>query len=106
MRPCTAEHLRAMGMKPPTGDGGARRTVLRQRLGVDEAHTYLHVGCVDFSTSRATPTVWQINLAFIQFGKPTWQNRNLTKLTSRRAYMRARIVVASRKWEGEKGNKE
>jgi hypothetical protein len=29
-----------------------------------------------------------------QFGKPTWQNRKLAKLTSPRAYMRARIVVA------------
>jgi hypothetical protein len=29
-----------------------------------------------------------------QFGKPTCKNRNLAKLTSPRAYMRARIVVA------------
>jgi hypothetical protein len=40
-----------------------------------------------------------------QLGK----NRNLAKLTSPRAYMRARIVVASvfsSRWEGEKRNKE
>jgi hypothetical protein len=40
-----------------------------------------------------------------QLGK----NRNLTKLTSRRVYMRARIVVAiafPSRWEGEKRNKE
>jgi hypothetical protein len=29
-----------------------------------------------------------------QFGKPTWQNRNLAKLNSPDVYTRARIVVA------------
>jgi hypothetical protein len=40
-----------------------------------------------------------------QLGK----NKNLAKLTSPRAYMRARIVLPSAfssRWEGEKGNKE
>jgi hypothetical protein len=40
-----------------------------------------------------------------QLGK----NRNLAKLTSPRAYMRARIVLPSAfpsRWEGEKRNKE
>jgi hypothetical protein len=64
---------------------------------------------------RATPAVWQINLASIQFWQnekncpPTVWQTNLAKLTSPHAYMRARIVLPSAfpsRWEGEKRNKE
>jgi hypothetical protein len=44
-----------------------------------------------------------------QFGNQLGKNRNLAKLTSPRAYMRARIVLPSAfssMWEGEKRNKE
>jgi hypothetical protein len=54
---------------------------------------------------RATPTVWQINLASIFLAKQEklacnslanqlGKNRNLAKLNSPDVYMRARIVVA------------
>jgi hypothetical protein len=62
-----------------------------------------HIG---WSRVRVTPTVWQTNLAFYvilaqqeKLGSNSLtnqlvKNRNMAKLTSPRAYMRPRIVVA------------